>query len=317
MTIITNRAGSDAPHTAGVTASVSNTSASDASASEAGTPRRTDPRQVQKRPTRQRTRGEFWRRYVLPPIAAAVLGVILWQLVIVVYGLPSYLLPGPVDVLNAVVTGAVPMLPSAFVTFQEALLGFVLAAVSGFLAALVMARWAVAERGLYPYLVLLQTIPIVAVAPLFVVWFGSGMTTNVFVAAMIAVFPVAANTLQGLKSTDRNLVQLYRMAGAPPRVQLFSLRVPAALPQILTGLRIASGSSVIGAIVGEFVAGIGGGQGGLGYVITLNATQLRTPELFVAVLLASVVSLVLFGAVATIESLLLKRWHESAMPAEE
>jgi len=93
--------------------------------------------------------------------------------------------------------------------------------------------------------------------------------------------------------------------------------VPAALPSILTGLRIASGSSVIGAIVGEFVAGIGGGEGGLGYVITLNATQLRTPDLFVAVLLASAVSLVLFGIVATIESQLLKRWHESALPAEE
>lgn len=122
-----------------------------------------------------------------------------------------------------------------------------------------------------------------------------------------AALVTATNTLQGLKSTDRNLVQLYRMAGAPPRVQMFSLRIPAALPQILTGMRIASGSIVIGAIIGEFVAGIGGGEGGLGYVITLNATQLRTADLFVAVLLASVVSLVQ----------LLKRWHESAMPSEE
>ncbi|GAB3256189.1 ABC transporter permease [Kineosporia babensis] len=257
------------------------------------------------------------RRFVVPPVVAAVLGLAIWQLIIEIFALPVYLLPGPADVWAALTTDAGPILAAAKVTMQEALLGFGLAALSGFAAALVMARWNIAERGLYPYLVLLQTVPIVAIAPLFVVWFGAGITTNALVAAMIAVFPIAANTLQGLKSTDRNLVQLYRMAGAPERVQLFSLRVPAALPQILTGLRIASGASVIGAIVGEFVAGIGGGEGGLGYVITLNATQLRTPELFVAVLMASAVSLILFAIVATIEGQLLKRWHESALPTEE
>jgi NitT/TauT family transport system permease protein len=107
------------------------------------------------------------------------------------------------------------------------------------------------------------------------------------------------------------------MAGARPRVQLLSLRLPAALPAILTGLRVAAGASVIGAIVGEFVAGVGGGQGGLGYVITESAVQLQTPQLFLAVLLASVVSLVLFTAVVIVERLLLRRWHESALPADE
>jgi NitT/TauT family transport system permease protein len=268
-------------------------------------------------PVRKRSAHQLWRKFVLPPIVALVIVLIVWQAAITLLSLPPYLMPGPIDVYGALVSRFLDMLPAALITMQEAYLGFGLAAISGFVAALIMARWTVAERGLYPYLVLLQTIPIVAIAPLFVVWFGPGQATNVLVAAMIAVFPVAANTLQGLKSTDRNLVQLYRMAGAPPRVQLFSLRVPSALPQILTGLRIASGSSVIGAIVGEFVAGVGGGRGGLGYVITLDATQLRTPDLFVAVLLASAVSLILFGAVALVESQLLKRWHESALPAEE
>ncbi|MGN6126763.1 MAG: ABC transporter permease [Humibacter sp.] len=268
-------------------------------------------------PVRRRSRAVFWRTYVLPAVVAAAIVIALWQLAVTVFGIPSYLLPSPLEFLNALVTEAPSLVQPTLVTMQEAYLGFALAAVSGFLAALVMARWSVVERGMYPYLVLLQTIPIIAVAPLFVVWFGSGVATNVLVSAMIAVFPVAANSLQGLKSTDRNLVQLYRMAGAPPRVQLFSLRVPAALPQILTGLRIASGSSVIGAIVGEFVAGVGGGAGGLGYVITLDATQLRTPELFAAVIFASLVSLIIFGIVAVVESQLLKRWHESALPTEE
>jgi NitT/TauT family transport system permease protein len=134
---------------------------------------------------------------------------------------------------------------------------------------------------------------------------------------MIALFPVAANTLQGLKSVDRNLVQLYTMAGAPPRVRLLFLHLPGALPSILTGLRVAAGASVIGAIVGEFVAGVGGGAGGLGYVITQSAVQLRTPQLFLAVIAASLVSLVLFAAVVLVERRLLGRWHESALPTEE
>jgi NitT/TauT family transport system permease protein len=134
---------------------------------------------------------------------------------------------------------------------------------------------------------------------------------------MIALFPVAANTLQGLKSTDRNLVQLYTMAGARPLVRLLFLRLPGALPSILTGLRVAAGSAVIGAIVGEFVAGVGGGSGGLGYVITQSAVQLRTPQLFLAVMGASAVSLLLFGIVVLVEKRLLGRWHESALPREE
>ncbi|WP_261164307.1 ABC transporter permease [Microbacterium sp. Marseille-Q6965] len=264
-----------------------------------------------------RARARRIRRAVLPPVVALVAFLVLWQAIVSVFGLPPYLMPGPLDFAAAIGDRMVEMLPATWVTVQESYLGFVLASVSGFIAALIMARWDVAERALYPYLVILQTIPIIAIAPLFVVWFGAGVGTNALIAAMIAVFPVAANGLQGMKSTDRNLVQLYRMAGAGSFVQLFSLRVPSALPALLTGLRIAAGSSVIGAIVGEFVAGIGGGDGGLGYIITLNATQLRTAELFVAVLLASIVSLILFGAVALIERQLLKRWHESALPEEE
>lgn len=257
------------------------------------------------------------RRYAVPPLIAFVLFLSAWQGAIVAFDISAYLLPGPVDIARAVTDSVGRMVEPMMVTAQSAYLGFGIALAGGFLSALFMARWNVVERGMYPYLVILQTIPIIAVAPLFVVWFGAGLKTNALVSAMIAVFPVAANSLQGLKSTDRNLVQLYRMAGAPPRVQLFSLRVPAALPHVLTGMRIAAGTSVIGAIVGEFVAGIGGGAGGLGYVITLNATQLRTADLFVAVMLASVISLVLFGLVAFVERRLLGRWHESAMPTEE
>ena len=262
-----------------------------------------------------------WRslavRTVLPPLGAFAVGVGLWQLVIVVFGVPGYMLPSPATMASTITDEFGTLGEPTWVTLRESVLGFVIAAFVGVLSALVMARWRLVERSLYPYLILLQTVPIVAVAPLFVVWLGPGIATNTLVAAMIALFPVAANTLQGLKSVDRNLVQLYTMAGAPPRVQLLFLRLPGALPAILTGLRVAAGASVIGAIVGEFVAGVGGGAGGLGYVITESAVQLRTPQLFLAVIGASVVSLLLFGVVVLVEKYLLGKWHESVLPTDE
>lgn len=267
------------------------------------------------RPPRRSRAGQLARIGI--PVVFAVVAIALWQLVVEVTGQPAYLVPGPLDVLDALRTGASDLIEPTIVTLEEAYLGFLLAAVSGFAVALVMARWRVAEFGVYPYLVILQTVPIIAVAPIFVVWFGAGNATNIIIAAMLAVFPIAANTLQGLRSTDRNLVQLYRMAGAPPRIQLFSLRIPHAVPQIMTGLKIGASSAAIGAIVGEFAAGIGGGAGGLGYAITRYANQLQTPQLFAAVIVASVIALVLFGLVTLIEWLLLHRWHESATPHDE
>ncbi|MGV0742460.1 ABC transporter permease [Mycolicibacterium sp. XJ870] len=268
------------------------------------------------RPTESRTLGDRLRR-ALPPMGAFVLAIALWQLIIVVFDIPSYMLPSPWALLETLWEERTTIWQPTWVTVQESYLAFLVATVAGVAIALVMARWNITERGFYPYLIVLQTIPIVAIAPLFVVWIGPGQITNMLVGAMIALFPVAANTLHGLKSVDRNLVQLYSMAGAPPRVTMFSLRLPGASPSILTGMRIAAGSSVIGAIVGEFVAGVGGGEGGLGYIITQSAVQLRTPQLFVAVVMASVVSLVLFGFVVVLERLLLSRWHESALPDDE
>ncbi|MGC4934086.1 ABC transporter permease [Gordonia sp. DT30] len=256
-------------------------------------------------------------RTVLPPAVILVVVVAVWQLCTILFDIPDYLVPSPSDLVHELGPALPGLVQPTLVTMQEAYGGFVIAAVAGFVAAVVMSRWSFAERGMYPYLVLLQTIPIIAVAPILVVWLGAGIATNTIVAAIIAVFPVAANTLTGLKSTERNLVQLFEMAGANKTHQLIVLRVPFALPYILTGLRIAAGSAVVGAIVGEFVAGIGGGEGGLGYVITSTAQQLMTSRLFLAVIAASLVSLLLFGIIRAIEAVTLRRWHESAMSSEE
>jgi NitT/TauT family transport system permease protein len=256
-------------------------------------------------------------RRALPPLAALVIGIGLWQAAISVFSIPGYMLPSPGTMWQTVTHDFGSIWTPTLVTVKEAYLAFLVAGVVGILIALVMARWNIAEQGLYPYLIIVQTLPIVAIAPMFVVWLGAGLRTNMLVGAMIAVFPVAANTLQGLKSTDRNLVQLYTMAGTRTTGRLLRLQLPSALPAILTGLRVAAGASVIGAIVGEFVAGVGGGQGGLGYVITECAVQLRTPELFLAVFMASIVSLVLFCVVVIVERRLIGRWHESALPRDE
>ncbi len=253
----------------------------------------------------------------LPPLAALVIGIGLWQAAISVFSIPGYMLPSPGTMWRTVTHDFGEIWTPTLVTVKEAYLAFLVASVVGVLIALLMARWNIAEQGLYPYLIIVQTLPIVAIAPMFVVWLGAGLWTNMLVGAMIAVFPVAANTLQGLKSTDRNLVQLYTMAGTGTTGRLLRLRLPSALPAILTGLRVAAGASVIGAIVGEFVAGVGGGQGGLGYVITECAVQLRTPELFLAVFMASVISLALFCVVVIVERRLIGRWHESALPHDE
>jgi NitT/TauT family transport system permease protein len=162
------------------------------------------------------------------------------------------------------------------------------------------------QRAFYPYAVFFQTVPIIAIAPLLVIWFGYGMKTVIAAAFIVSIFPVIANTLTGLLSTDPALRDLFRLYGASPGVTLVKLRFPAALPQILTGLRVASGLAVIGAIVGEFIGGAG-----LGSVVDVARTQQRVDKVFAAVLLASVLGLALFGLINLVSVLTLRRWHAS------
>jgi NitT/TauT family transport system permease protein len=168
------------------------------------------------------------------------------------------------------------------------------------------------ERALYPYTVFLQTVPIVAVAPLLVLWFGPGQRAVAASAFIVSVFPVIANTLSGLRSADPALRDLFRLYGARRLATLFKLELPGALPHIFTGLRIASGLAVIGAIVGEFVAGFSEGSAGLGILVLAAYRQLRTDLMFAAVLCAAGLGIVLFGAVSLLGARLLRRWHPSA-----
>lgn len=243
---------------------------------------------------------------VAPPMVVLVVGVIALETAVRVFGVREFLLPPPSKVLRTIASEGRELWPAAGETALAAAIGFTGSGVVGVAAAVVLssARWV--RRAFYPYAVFFQTVPIIAIAPLLVVWIGYGLRTVAVSAFIVSVFPVIANTLGGLVSTEPALRDLFRLYGAGPADTMLKLRLPFALPSILTGLRIAAGLAVIGAIVGEFIAG-----GGLGGVIDVSLTQQRVDKVFAGVLLASLLGLTLFLAVNLISRLVLRNWHAS------
>jgi NitT/TauT family transport system permease protein len=256
--------------------------------------------------------GGTWLRSALPPVIALVAILAVWEGLVRALGVQAFLLPPPSAVLTAAVHDGWELAASAWVTAEAALIGFGLSALMGILVAVVLASSRMLERALYPYTLFLQTVPIVAVAPLLVLWFGPGQRAVAASAFIVSVFPVIANTLSGLRSVEPALRDMFRLYGARRLATLFKLELPGALPNIFTGLRIASGLAVIGAIVGEFVAGFSEGAAGLGILVLAAYRQLRTDLMFAAVLCASGLGIVLFGAVSLAGTRLLRRWHPSA-----
>jgi len=248
---------------------------------------------------------------VLPPLVALVVILVLWEGATRALAVPVYLLPPPSAIFTAAVSDARPLALAALTTASAALIGFGLSATIGVLAAIVLGSSRLLERALYPYTVFLQTVPIVAIAPLLVLWFGPGLRAVAVSAFIVSVFPVIANTLAGLRSVEPPLRDLFKLYDARRLDLLVKLELPSALPSIVTGLRIASGLAVIGTIVGEFVAGFSEGSAGLGILVLSSYRQLRTDTLFAAVLLAAGLGLALFGAVDLAGSRLLRRWHAS------
>lgn len=252
----------------------------------------------------------------LPPVAVFIIFLAVWQLATAVLGVPAYLLPSPGAIVAAGVEHAPDLALSLVSTFRAALVALVLAVVVGTVVALLMSESKLLERSLYPYAIMLQTIPIVAIAPLIVIWFGAGEPAVIVIAFLISLFPIISNTTVGLTSTDHNLRNLMEMYNAGWWQRLVKLRFPFALPYIMAGLRISAGLAVIGAIVGEFIAGIGGLRGGLGYVIVTAAGRLQMPYLFAAALTSSLLGVVIFVAVSIIVSRSLRHWHESSVDFE-
>lgn len=252
-----------------------------------------------------------------PPVAAFIVFVGGWELICRWIGVKPYLLPKPSDIVRAASENASNLWVSVYTSITEAVLGFLLSIVLGVGFAILLASSKLVERSIYPYAIIMQTIPIVAIAPIIVIWFGAGMNAIVMIAFLIGFFPMLSNTLIGLNSTDHNMKNLFRLYNASSLQTMFRLRIPAALPYIVAGLKISCTLAVIGAIVGEYIAGIGGGQGGLGYAITVSASRLQTAYLFACGLSASLLGIAFYLLVNAFSKWMLSSWHESEMSSSE
>jgi NitT/TauT family transport system permease protein len=245
------------------------------------------------------------------PASVGLLVVLAWQGLVTALEIPRYIVPSPAVVAQTLAEDW-PLLWGALLsTLAVTLLALAAAVLAGVLIAFVFAQSRWIERALFPYAVLLQVTPIVAVAPLLIIWVKNAQLALVLCATIVALFPIISNTTLGLRSVDPGLVDLFRMSRASRLQTLLRLRVPAALPYFFGGLRISSGLALIGAVVAEFVAGTGGAGAGLAYQILLAGLQLNIPRLFAALLLITVAGVALFLAVVALSRIALGSWHES------
>jgi NitT/TauT family transport system permease protein len=248
---------------------------------------------------------------IAAPILVALIALVVWQVLVDAYEVPPWLVPSPARVLATLVSDHELLFGSLMVTLSIALAALAIAVFAGTLVSLifVQSRWV--EASFFPYAVLLQVTPIVAIAPLIIIWVRDTRAALILCAVVVAIFPIISNTTLGLRSVDPGLLNLFRMHRASRLQVLLRLRVPSALPYFFGGLRIASGLALIGAVVAEFVAGTGGQGAGLAYQILMAGIQLNVPRLFAALVLITLAGVGLFGLTVWVSKLALSRWHES------
>ena len=256
-----------------------------------------------------------WLQRLWPPALTLLISVVVWELVVRLFDVPAFLVPAPSRVASAAWEHRGALATGFALTSVGALVGGALSAVFGVLIAVILASSRQLERAFYPFTVFLQTVPLVTIAPLLVIWFGYGLRPVIVSAFVVSLFPVIANTLSGLRSVDPHLRELFQLYGASRAARLLKLELPAALPNMFTGFRISAGLAVIGAIVGEFFASYADQDVGLGVLVTGWLKQYHTDRVFAAVALASLLGLLLFSAVNLVSHLCLRRWHASAQDA--
>jgi len=253
----------------------------------------------------------------LAPLAVGLLFLAFWEAAVRWNAIPPYILPGPLLVAETLWRDGPSLLSSLFWTLRVAFAALGLAALLGGAVAVLFARSKLLEISLFPYAVILQVTPVVAIAPLIIIWVKDEFAALLVCAWIVAFFPIVSNTTLGLTSADRNLVALFRLYGASRWQMLRHLQMPAALPYFLAGLRISGGLALIGAVVAEFVAGTGGAETGLAFRILEAGFRLQIPRLFAALALLSLAGIAIYGALSLLSRLLLRSWHESALPEEE
>ena len=248
----------------------------------------------------------------IAPFAIGVLVIAFWQGAVQWYELPPYVLPSPLLIAETLVSDFPTLLPSWLFTLKITALALLGAAVGGLALSLLLTSSRLLERSLFPYAIILQVTPIVAIAPLIIIWAKDTTLALLICAWIVAFFPVVSNTVTGLNSIDPNLRDLFKLYGASKWQTMLWLRLPSALPYFLAGLRISGGLALIGAVVAEFVAGTGGTESGLAYRILESAYRLRIPRVFAALVLISATGLAIFAALSFLSNRLLRRWHESS-----
>jgi NitT/TauT family transport system permease protein len=254
---------------------------------------------------------------ILAPVAVGILFLASWELVVRLRGIPPYILPAPSAIAASLWTDGPSLLGSLLVTLRITLAALAAAAFFGGALALLFSRSRLLELSLFPYAVILQVTPIVAIAPLIIIWVRQPFLALLVCAWIVAFFPIVSNTTVGLNSADRNLLALFRLYGASPSQTLLYLRLPTALPYFLAGLRISGGLALIGAVVAEFVAGTGGTETGLAFRILESGYRLAIPRLFAALFLLSLTGIVIYLLLDLLSRRLLRHWHESARSDEQ
>lgn len=252
----------------------------------------------------------------LLPIAIMVAAIWLWDRICVWNDIPQYILPRPGVVAATLVADRALLFSSLLVTLRITFLSLLLAVIGGVGLAILFTQSKWVEMSLFPFAIVLQVTPIVAIFPLINIYVDNQTAKLLLCSWIVAFFPILSNTTLGLNSVDRNLIDLFRLNGASRWQQLWHLRLPAAMPYFLGGLKIAGGLSLIGAVVAEFVAGASGQSSGLASRIIEAGYRLNAPRLFAALFLISLTGILIFLVLSLVSHLLLRRWHESALAAE-
>ena len=257
------------------------------------------------------------RMVYLAPTLVGLLFVLAWELLVRAFDTPFYIVPSPVLVARTLVHDGPLLFGSLLVTLRITGLALALAVVLGVALAFLFVQSRALEVSLFPYAILLQVTPIVAIAPLIIIWVKDPLAALVICATIVAIFPIISSTTLGLRSVDADLAALFRLYGASRWDTLMRLRIPSALPYFFAGLRVSGGLALIGAVVAEFVAGTGGAASGLAYQILMAGLQLNIPRLFAALLLITLTGVAIFTMVSALARVSLRHWHESELALEQ
>lgn len=271
---------------------------------------------MQLAPNQRTSLSQQFMTRILPPLLFGAVVLLLWEVMVRVNNIPFYILPGPLLVGKTLIKDWGSLYPSLLVTVIITLSALTAATVAGVALAVLFAQSKWIENCLFPYAVILQVTPIVAIAPLIIIWVNDIRLALLICAWIVAFFPIVSNTTLGLNSTDHNLLSLMQLYGASRRQIFWNVRLPSALPYFLGGLRISGGLALIGAVVAEFVAGTGGVQSGLAFRILESSYTLQIPRMFAALLLITGTGILIFIILTLVTHFILRRWHESAMRRE-